>query len=410
MDAQYLAPAAFVGNADDDLAVETAGPAQRLVDCFRPVGRGDDDQVGARLQPVHQRQQLGDEALFGLAGHIAALGRDRIDFVDEQDGRRSLGRFLENLAQLLFRLAIGRTHDLGAVDQEEFGLRFIGDGAGEPGLAGARRAMEQHALWRVHAQPLEQFGIAQRQFDHLAQLVDRFGHAADIVIGDVGAPGFARFLIFGAQFHFGLGVDMDDALGRGGHDDQADFLQRIGRRGQHLAQLGRHVGGRHLLLPGGRDDIAGGKRPLEENTFQRFGIALQPQVILCGCEHDPLGRAGFDLADLDEVARTHAGIGALKPVEAQHVEPFILLIGAHHPRGRIALADDLDDVAFAQEQLRHDCERQARKAAPRIFRSRIGHLNFPSASFLIGHLAAPSFSFRNEIGNAKVDGKTLSRR
>ena len=67
MDAEDLAPAAFVGDADDDLAVEAARAAQRLVDRLGPVGGGDDDQILPRLQPVEQGQQLGDEPLLGLA-------------------------------------------------------------------------------------------------------------------------------------------------------------------------------------------------------------------------------------------------------------------------------------------------------------------------------------------------------
>ena len=55
------------GTPIDDLAVEAAGAAQRLVDRLGPVGGGDDDQILPRLEPVHQRQQLGDEALLGLA-------------------------------------------------------------------------------------------------------------------------------------------------------------------------------------------------------------------------------------------------------------------------------------------------------------------------------------------------------
>ena len=47
MDAQNFAPSAFVGNADHDLAVEPAGTTQRLVDRLGPIGRGDDDDVGA---------------------------------------------------------------------------------------------------------------------------------------------------------------------------------------------------------------------------------------------------------------------------------------------------------------------------------------------------------------------------
>ena len=99
VDADDLAPPALVGHADDDLAVEPAGAAQRLVDRVGAVGRGDDDDVGAACKPVHQRQQLRDQALLRLAVDLAALGRDRIDLVDEHDRGRGLGGLLEHLAQ-----------------------------------------------------------------------------------------------------------------------------------------------------------------------------------------------------------------------------------------------------------------------------------------------------------------------
>ena len=214
VDAEDLAAAGLVGNADDDLAVEAAGPAKRLVDRFGPVGRRNDHRVLPRLDPVEQGQQLRDEPLFGLAGDLAALGRDRVDLVDEDDRRRGLRRLLENLAQPPLALAIGGAHDLGPVDEEEFRRAFVGDGAREQGLAGARRAVEQHALGRIDAEPLEQLGMAQRKLDHLAQRVDRVAHSAEIVVGDVGAALAVPGRIFRKQLDRGLGVDVDDALGR----------------------------------------------------------------------------------------------------------------------------------------------------------------------------------------------------
>ena len=105
VDAEDLAPAALVRHADHDLAVEAAGPAQRLVDRLGPVGRGDDDQILARLEPVEQGQQLGDEALLGLAGHLAALRRDRIDLVDEDDRRARLAAASSNMSRRRFSLS-----------------------------------------------------------------------------------------------------------------------------------------------------------------------------------------------------------------------------------------------------------------------------------------------------------------
>ena len=229
MDGEDLAAAALVGDADDDLAVEAAGAAQRLVERLGAVGGGDDDEVLARLEPVEQGQQLGDEALLGLALDLAALGRDRIDLVDEDDRRRRLGRLLEHLAQPPLALAIGRAHDLGAGDVEEAGVALVGDGAGEAGLAGAGRAVEQDALGRVDPEPLEDLGIAQGQLDHLAKLVDGRADAAEIVIGDVGAALVGGLGIFGAKLDLGIGVDMDDALGRGRDDGEPDLLQGVGR-------------------------------------------------------------------------------------------------------------------------------------------------------------------------------------
>ena len=107
----------------------------------------------------------------------------------------------------------------GPGDVEEVGVALVGDGAGEPGLAGAGRAVEQHALGRIDAEPLEDLGIAQRQLDHLAQLVDGRADAAEIVIGDVGAAGLLGLGIFGAKLDLGIGVDVDDALGHGRDDD-----------------------------------------------------------------------------------------------------------------------------------------------------------------------------------------------
>src|SRR3546814_17636791 len=80
----------------------------------------------------------------------------------------------------------------------------------EAGLAGARRAVEQHAARRIDAEAAEEFGIAQRQFDHLAELVGGVAEAAEMVVGHVGAPGILRFLIFGDQFDLGSLVDEAD--------------------------------------------------------------------------------------------------------------------------------------------------------------------------------------------------------
>ena len=411
MDAEDLAPAALVGNADDDLAVEPPGATQRLVERFGPVGRGDDHEVLARLEPVHQGQKLGDQPLFRLAGDLAALGRDRIDLVDEDDGRGGLGRLLENLAQPLFAFAIGRAHDLGPGDVEELGVALIGDRARQPGLAGAGRAMQQHALGRVDPEPLEQLRVAQRQLDHLAQRVDGVVHPAKIVIGDVGpALAVLPLGIFGEKLDLGVGVDVDDPLGGGLAHHQPHFLEREGGRVEQLADMLGHVG-IDPLVAGGGDRVAGAERPAGEAALEGLGRAVQPDIVLGRGEHDPGCRLGAGLVNLDMVARADPGIGALQPVEPDDVEPVVLAVGTKGPcRGR-ALADDLDHVALAQIELLHQLDRQAGNAMATVDRWQVSDLNAPDQSIYRRHRKpfsqicrrAPARFDRNGAGRSRFN-------
>ena len=173
--------------------------------------------------------------------------------------------------------------------------------------------------------------------------------------------------IFGQQLDRGLGVDVDDALGRGRDDHQPQLLQRERRRVEQLADVVGHVGV-DALVAGGRDGVALDQRPPGEGALQRLGRALQPDVGLRRREDDARRGLGLGLADLDEIARADAGIGALQAVEADDVDALVLAIGADRAgRGR-ALADDLDHVAFVEAELVHQLVGQAGEAAAAVGR------------------------------------------
>ena len=87
-------------------------------------------------------------------------------------------------------------------------------------------------------------------------MLDRVAHATQIVIGHIGTAAFFRLGKFGAHLDLCIIVDMDDTLGRGRNHGEPDFRQRKGGRGEHLAQLRRHVVGGDALLAMRGDDIA----------------------------------------------------------------------------------------------------------------------------------------------------------
>ena len=176
-------------------------------------------------------------------------------------------------------------------------VALVGDGARQAGLAGAGRAVEQHALGRIDAEALEQFGVAQRQLDHLAQRVDGVLHPAEVVIGDVGAA-LARLPSTNSEQHFDLTVLSSMwTIPRGTVETtvEAHFLQREGGGIEQLPDMLGHVGV-DPLMAGGGDDVALGERAAFEAALQRRSRALQADVVLCRCEDDAGGGLGHRLA------------------------------------------------------------------------------------------------------------------
>merc|ERR1719267_405892 len=207
VDAQHLEAAVLVGHADVHLAVEAAEAPQRRVDRVWPVGRTDDHHVRARLEAVHQREQLRDDAPLDLALRLLALGGDGVNLIDEDDGGGVLLSLLESLAEVGLGLAGELGHDLGAVDEEEEGARLVGDGARDERLPRAGRAEHEDATRRLDADRLEELRVAQRQLDELADVLQLLAHAADVVVAHV----VLALLVLALD---GLALAVDDRVGR----------------------------------------------------------------------------------------------------------------------------------------------------------------------------------------------------
>ena len=99
-----LVTAVGVGGAQVDFAVETAETAEGGVDHVGMLGRGEDNDLRSGFDVVHERKQLRDDTSLELALRLLALGRDRVNLIEEDDGGRvGLGVF-ERLAERTLRL------------------------------------------------------------------------------------------------------------------------------------------------------------------------------------------------------------------------------------------------------------------------------------------------------------------
>ena len=138
------------------------------------------------LEPVHLDQQLVERLLalvIAAAEPGAAMAADRVDLVDEDDAGRVLLALLEHVAHPAGADADEHLDEVGARDREERHVGLAGDGAREQGLAGARRADQQHALRDLAAEALEFLRVLQ-VLDDLLELLLGLVDAGDVLEGD----------------------------------------------------------------------------------------------------------------------------------------------------------------------------------------------------------------------------------
>ena len=167
---------------DRDLPVEAAGPQQRRVEDVGPVGGRDQDDALAVAEAVHLDQQLVERLLalvVAAAQAGAALAADGVDLVDEDDARAVLLGLLEQVAHPRGADTDEHLDEVGTGDREERHAGLTGDGARQQGLAGAGRAVEQHALGDLGAQRLIAGRVLQEVLD-LVELLDRLVDTRDV--------------------------------------------------------------------------------------------------------------------------------------------------------------------------------------------------------------------------------------
>ena len=343
MDPEDLKPAGRVGHADLDLPIEAARAAQRRVEHLGDIRGADHDHLAACDEPVHQAEQLGDDAFLHFADDFGALGRDGVDLVDEDDGGRTAGRLFEDFAEPRFALAVELAHDLRTVQVDEMDAALGRHGAGQKRLAGSRRPVQEHALRRQDAEPLEDAGVLQRELDDLAHARQLSLEPADVFIRDAGR--LCRGLI--PLDHPQIRPPIDDdrsrwnrarhlevhRLGEGRHpDDRArddgnalkiveDPIEadRLRRRSADARQPDRHGGAvldtrdRHDLLKAGAAVSANSSVNLDRPRFRRC-LELGARH-----RHQPSGdleHIAGPASDADEVGRGQASHGAADVFDA----------------------------------------------------------------------------------------------
>mmetsp|Transcript_15606 Transcript_15606/g.41971 ORF Transcript_15606/g.41971 Transcript_15606/m.41971 type:complete len:472 (-) Transcript_15606:253-1668(-) len=215
VDLENLPLRLLIRHRELDLPIDPPRPQQRGIEALDPVRREHDLHVAAAIKPVELIQQLKHRPLdLALAPRrrVVALGPDRVDLVDKDEGRGHFLRYAEELADKLGSLAEVLLDELGADDAEKSGGGAVGDGLGEECLAGARNAVEDDALGGLDADVLVDFRVREGELDGFLDFLDLRLEAADVGVG------FERRFVDFHDGHHGVDLVAEDA------DDAEDFV------------------------------------------------------------------------------------------------------------------------------------------------------------------------------------------
>ena len=147
------------------------------------------------LEPREQIRGLEVRVPVVRVADVRPASEQRVGFVEEEDGLRALGR-VEDLGQVLLRLADPLRHDARDVDDEEVDAEFGGEHLGRQRLPCAWRTCKQHAHAACAAASVEEAPVVEHDVlvaepvERLAQLREPVRAQHELVPRAVGRTSF----------------------------------------------------------------------------------------------------------------------------------------------------------------------------------------------------------------------------
>ena len=179
------------------LGPEAAGAQDRRVERVEPVGGGDADHAAVGVEAVHLDEQLVERLLALVVAAlraVAALLAERVELVEEDHRGRVAAGVGEQLAHAGGAAADEHLDEVRAGHAVERHLGLAGQRLREQRLAGAGRAVEDHAAGELCAEALEPLGRLEEHEQVLERVDDLLdtgdvaeAHGRHVGVGDAGA-------------------------------------------------------------------------------------------------------------------------------------------------------------------------------------------------------------------------------
>mmetsp|Transcript_2801 Transcript_2801/g.8771 ORF Transcript_2801/g.8771 Transcript_2801/m.8771 type:complete len:381 (+) Transcript_2801:309-1451(+) len=188
MNTQDIQTCTFAGVGKLDFTIDSTRPQQGRVKNINAVGRHEHLDILAGLETVQLVEQLEHGALHFTVSTATALhtrATDAVDLVHKNNRRCMLTSHYEEFTHHAASLSDVLLHQLTARHTDEGTLGVVSNGAGQQGLAGAGRTIQEHTLRLSNAQTFEEFWMLDGQFDHLLNLANLLAEATDHFVGAI---------------------------------------------------------------------------------------------------------------------------------------------------------------------------------------------------------------------------------
>ena len=164
--------------------LKSAAAQQSRVDHLWTVGCGNNDDTVEGFDTIHTGEKLIDNTIAyvaALATRCISHACNGLKLIKENDGWRGLLSLLENLSNTTLRFTDPLGNHFRALNGDEVGLRFVGDGLGEERLTSTRCPEQDNPSWWFDVEVLENLRLGERPLDRFLESVFDFVKSTNFV-------------------------------------------------------------------------------------------------------------------------------------------------------------------------------------------------------------------------------------
>mmetsp|Transcript_92954 Transcript_92954/g.259771 ORF Transcript_92954/g.259771 Transcript_92954/m.259771 type:complete len:270 (-) Transcript_92954:430-1239(-) len=186
MDIENVALRLGVRKGEFDLTIDSTGTNQGGIERFNAIGCHDDLDITTFIEPVQLIQEFQHRTLnffCSTTRGLVTLGTHRINLINKDNGRTEIISDSKELTNQLGPVSKVLLNQFGSHHAQKGGRGLVRDSLGQQGLACTWFSVQNDSFRRFDSDIFVEFGVSQREFHCLLDLLDLFLQATNVCVG-----------------------------------------------------------------------------------------------------------------------------------------------------------------------------------------------------------------------------------